>query len=65
MTDRIRQAVMEDLERITQVESMCFPPAEAAGHKAFEDRLKTFPDSFFCGGERWADCRIYQWGRDG
>ena len=47
MTDRIRQAVMEDLERITQVESMCFPPAEAAGHKAFEDRLKTFPDSFF------------------
>ena len=54
MTDRIRQAVMEDLERITQVESMCFPPA-----------AEDLSGQFFCGGERWADCRIYQWGRDG
>lgn len=47
MTDRIRQAAMEDLDRIAQVEALCFPPAEAAGREAIEARLKTFPDSFF------------------
>lgn len=47
MADRIRQAVMEDLERLTQVEALCFPPAEAAGREALKARLRTFPDCFF------------------
>lgn len=47
MTDRIRQVAMTDLDRVTWVESVCFPPAEAAGRKALEARIRSFPDSFF------------------
>lgn len=47
MTDSIRQAVMADLDRVAWVESVCFPPAEAAGRQALEARLGRFPDSFF------------------
>ncbi len=47
MTDRIRQVTMEDLDRVTQVEAVCFPAAEAAGREAFRARIERFPDSFF------------------
>lgn len=47
MTDRIRQVTMEDLDKVTQVEAVCFPPAEAAGREAFKARIISFPDSFF------------------
>lgn len=45
--DGIRQAVIEDLDRLTQVEAVCFPPAEAARREAFRARIESFPDSFF------------------
>lgn len=54
MTDRIRQVTMEDLDRVTEVEAMCFPAAEAAGRQAFLERIQCFPDCFFVaeiGGE--------------
>lgn len=47
MTDKIRQVTMEDLEPVTQVESVCFPAAEAAGRETFRARINSFPDSFF------------------
>ena len=47
MTDRIRQVTMEDLDRVTQVEAVCFPAAEAAGREAFRARIERCPDSFF------------------
>ncbi len=47
MTDRIRQVTMADLDRVTWVESVCFPPTEAAGRQALEERIRSFSDSFF------------------
>ena len=47
MTDRIRQVTMEDLDRVAQVEAVCFPAAEAAGRETFRARIERFPDSFF------------------
>lgn len=46
MDIRIRQAVLADLEAVTRVESLCFPPAEAAAGDSFLSRLQTFPESF-------------------
>jgi len=42
----IRQAMMTDLDGITEVERVCFPPLEAAPRKSFEKRLEAFIDSF-------------------
>jgi ribosomal protein S18 acetylase RimI-like enzyme len=36
-----------DLDMVTNVEACCFPEAEAATRKSLEQRIKTFPDSFF------------------
>ena len=47
MTDRIRQVTIDDLDRITEVEAVCFPAAEAAGRQAFLERIQSFPDCFF------------------
>lgn len=47
MTDRIRQVTMEELDRVAQVEAVCFPAAEAAGRETFRARIERFPDSFF------------------
>lgn len=44
---KIRQAAIDDLDAVTKVEAVCFPPAEAAGREAFKKRLKAFPESFF------------------
>lgn len=43
----IRCATIEDLDRVTEVESLCFPPAEAASRESFEGRLTVFPNHFW------------------
>lgn len=48
MTDiKIRRVSMDDLDVVSEVEARCFPEAEAATKTSFEQRIKTFPDSFF------------------
>jgi len=42
----IRQATITDLDGITEVERVCFPPLEAAPRESFEKRLRAFSDSF-------------------
>jgi len=47
MTDlKIRTVQSSDLERVVEIESICFPPAEAASKEALKERLATFPDGF-------------------
>lgn len=46
MDIKIRPAVLSDLKAVTQVEALCFPPAEAADNAVFLARLQTFPESF-------------------
>lgn len=43
----IRPATPDDLDAVTNVEAICFPPAEAATYESFRHRLATFPESFF------------------
>lgn len=43
----IRNAEMQDLESIAQVESICFPASEAATILEFEKRLQCFRTHFF------------------
>lgn len=45
-TIQIRQAVLEDLEAVSQVEASSFPPAEAAGRETLRQRLEQFQESF-------------------
>ena len=47
----IRNAALNDLDTVTEIEAVCFPAAEAATRESFEDRLKTFADSFFIAEE--------------
>ena len=42
----IRRAKLSDLDEIANIESVCFPPDQAAGKAAFELRLQTFPHHF-------------------
>lgn len=43
----IRTATLEDLDAIANVESSCFPPAEAATHEQFAERLKYYASHFW------------------
>lgn len=43
----IRKVKPEDLDAVTRVEAVCFPEAEAAPRESFQQRISTFPDSFF------------------
>lgn len=43
----IRGVCPDDLDAVTEVEAICFPPAEAAGREAFAARIAAFPESFF------------------
>jgi ribosomal protein S18 acetylase RimI-like enzyme len=43
---RIRQATMADLDNITEVENICFPPQEAASRDSLAKRLEVFFESF-------------------
>ena len=44
---RIRTAAMADLERIAEIESLCFPPAEVAPEESLRERLRVYPDHFW------------------
>ena len=41
-----RTAQLSDLDRVTEVEYICFPAEQAATRAAFEQRIKTFPSHF-------------------
>ena len=47
MNIKIRRVAVEDLDILAAVERECFPEAEAASKSSLEQRIKTFPDSFF------------------
>ena len=47
MNIRIRQVMPEDLDAVARVEAVCFTEAEAAARASFEQRIRTFPESFF------------------
>ncbi len=42
----IRLATPKDAEAIAELESICFPAAEAAGRETFEKRLNVYPRHF-------------------
>ena len=42
----IRKATTDDLDIVTNIESTCFPPAEAAPREAFKERLAHYADYF-------------------
>ncbi|MDJ1496190.1 GNAT family N-acetyltransferase [Cytophagaceae bacterium DM2B3-1] len=42
-----RNASIDDLESIYQIESICFPPNEAASLDSFSKRLQVFPQHFW------------------
>lgn len=43
----IRNATIDDLDAVYNIEAQCFTKAEAATYKALKERLATFPESFF------------------
>lgn len=43
----IRNATMEDLEKVTAVEAECFPEAEAATKESFAERIKYYGNHFW------------------
>jgi len=45
----IRRARKEDLHNLTNIESVCFPAAEAAPKEALEERLSVYTKGFFVG----------------
>ena len=49
MNLEIREANINDLERISKIEEICFPNAEAATKNSLEERIKAFKESFFVG----------------
>ena len=48
MNERIfRKATMADLDRVAELEALCFPVAEAATRESFEARLRVYPECFW------------------
>ena len=43
----IRNANLNDLDRISDIEVLCFPPAEKASFDSLKKRIEAFPESFF------------------
>lgn len=43
----IRKASMDDLDRVTALEALCFPAAEAATRESFQQRLSVYPECFW------------------
>ena len=43
---QIRTASLSDLDLVCEVESICFPPAEAASRESFKERLTCYPNHF-------------------
>lgn len=46
ITISIRGVQLQDLERVAEIEEICFPQAEAASRSSFQQRIQSFPDSF-------------------
>lgn len=44
---KIRNANIKDLDRITEIEEICFPCSEAASKNSFEGRLTDYPNHFW------------------
>lgn len=44
---KIRKATINDLDEITEIETICFPPEEAATKESFKKRLEVYPDFFW------------------
>lgn len=42
----IRRVQPNDLDRVVEIEAICFPAAEAASRQALAERIEAFPDSF-------------------
>ena len=49
MVLHIRQAVPEDLDRLSAIESVCFPPEQGADREAIRRRLEAYPDHILVG----------------
>lgn len=47
MDVKIRNAGIEETEKLAEIEKICFPAAEAAGLKDFQDRMEAFQENFF------------------
>ncbi|WP_341349465.1 GNAT family N-acetyltransferase [Ruminococcus flavefaciens] len=47
MQGMIRHANINDLDAVTELESRCFPVSEAADRRAFELRLRNYPECFW------------------
>ena len=43
----IRNATLQDLDALAQMETACFPPAEAASREAIRERLLFYPNHFW------------------
>ena len=43
----VRQADINDIDTVTELEKSCFPVSEAADRKAFELRLRNYPECFW------------------
>lgn len=43
----IRTATLADLDRIAELEAICFPPSEAAARDSFRERLTCYPGHFW------------------
>ncbi len=43
----IRNVTSNDLDRVAEIEALCFPPAEAAELDSLKHRIAAFPESFF------------------
>lgn len=43
----IRNASLNDLNRVAEIEAICFPPLEAASLESIRKRIEVFKDSFF------------------
>ena len=44
---KIRNALPYDLDCVSHIEALCFPPAEAAPKNVLEERIRVFPGGFF------------------
>lgn len=47
----IRRVTLRDLDKISEIERICFPPAEAAGRPSLKRRLEIFSAHFLLGEE--------------
>lgn len=43
----IRHAVLQDLEKISELEKACFPSSESASEKDLYNRIQVFPENFW------------------